>query len=343
MGETTTRRPEMNARRHTWRLMALALVLAVPVVGLSGVASAKAAKAAHTSATKAARKCLKHPKRVVCQVGGGAAGGGGTAGSPAAITVTASPNPLVEVAQSNIDAVLQVETSPAFAGAPVVISSSQLTGSCEVLYFGTTQGATGGNLNFVADSPITVALDNDGNATVIANGINCAPGSDLIDASLADAPFATALTTLVVEPPQVTAPGVTGSPNPEVETGNDGPAECEEVVENDPCEGRSLGSDVYAVFYVETNPVYAEQAVEISDNQLSSSCIGGSVWYDSYTNPVDPVGNPTTILDDDGNAVFVFVGTSCAAGTTDVIADVLAGDHPTYVTTYTVDPPAPTI
>jgi hypothetical protein len=325
----------MNARRHTWRLMALAMVLAVPMVGLSGVASAKAPKSV-------TQKCAKHPKRLVCQVGGGGAGGGGTAGSPAAITVTASPNPLVEVAQSNIDTVLQVETSPAFAGAPVVISSSQLIGSCGVLYFGTTQGMTGGNLNFVADAPITVALDNDGNATVIANGINCAPGSDLIDASLADAPFATALTTLDVEPPQVTPVGVTGSPNPEVETGNDGPAECGEIVENEPCDGRSLGSDVYAVFYVETNPVYAEQPVEIHDNELSSSCIGGSDWYDSYTDFVDQA-DPTTFLDDDGNAVFVFVGTSCAAGTTDVIADVEAGDHPTYVNTYTVDPPKPTI
>ena len=50
-----------------------------------------------------------------------------------------------------------------------------------------------------------------------------------------------------------------------------------------------------------------------------------------------------TILDDDGNATFVFKGTSCAAGPSQVIADVLAGTHQTYVTTFTVDPPAPTI
>jgi hypothetical protein len=51
----------------------------------------------------------------------------------------------------------------------------------------------------------------------------------------------------------------------------------------------------------------------------------------------------TTTLDDDGNAVFIFEGVSCAAGTWDVIADVDAGDHPTYVSTFTVSPPAPTI
>ena len=47
----------------------------------------------------------------------------------------------------------------------------------------------------------------------------------------------------------------------------------------------------------------------------------------------------TTTLDDDGNAVFVFYGASCAAGDSAVIADVDAGTHPTYVTTFSVNPP----
>jgi hypothetical protein len=51
----------------------------------------------------------------------------------------------------------------------------------------------------------------------------------------------------------------------------------------------------------------------------------------------------TGILDDDGNAVFLFFGASCAAGTSDVVADVLAGTHPTYTTTFTIVPPVPTI
>ena len=52
---------------------------------------------------------------------------------------------------------------------------------------------------------------------------------------------------------------------------------------------------------------------------------------------------PDAILDDDGNAVFRFFGKSCAAGTWQVIADVEAGINSTYVSTYTVKPPAPTI
>jgi hypothetical protein len=48
-------------------------------------------------------------------------------------------------------------------------------------------------------------------------------------------------------------------------------------------------------------------------------------------------------LDNDGNATFAFSGESCAAGPSAVIADVLAGIHSTYVTTYTIAAPAPTI
>jgi hypothetical protein len=50
----------------------------------------------------------------------------------------------------------------------------------------------------------------------------------------------------------------------------------------------------------------------------------------------------TSTLDDDGNAVFVFEGISCAAGDSQVIADVQYSID-TYVFDYTVSPPAPTI
>ena len=51
----------------------------------------------------------------------------------------------------------------------------------------------------------------------------------------------------------------------------------------------------------------------------------------------------TATIDDDGNATFSFTGASCAAGPSAVIADVLAGSHPTYTSTYTILPPQPTI
>jgi ribosomal protein L31 len=89
------------------------------------------------------------------------------------------------------------------------------------------------------------------------------------------------------------------------------------------------------VFYVETSPVYAEQPVEISSPELQSRC-------GTFSTFATPTGLTTT-LDDDGNAVFLFLGSSCAAGSSVVTADVEAGSHPTYTTTFNIVAPQPTI
>ena len=49
------------------------------------------------------------------------------------------------------------------------------------------------------------------------------------------------------------------------------------------------------------------------------------------------------ILDNDGNAEFVFKGAACAPGTSTVIADIDAGTHTTYDTTFTIDAPQVTL
>ena len=188
---------------------------------------------------------------------------------------------------------------------------------------------------------ITAVLDDDGNATVDVAGLDCAPGTDVIEADLEQAPYLTALTTLTATPPAVSTPGVTGYPNPEVETGDTTTG----------INGPSGNSDVYAIFYVEDNPVYAEQDVEIGSAQLEARCGEGWEWISG--NFGTDVGGPggmantgpeaTTTLDDDGNAVFAFKGISCAAGDSEVIADVEAGTHDTFYTTYTITAPEPTI
>lgn len=335
----------MNLRHGFVRLVALSVVVSMPLLGLSGIASAKASKGS-------VAWCAAHPAKQHKAVCAGAAGSGGATGpGTAPIVVTVSPNPLVETGQSEIKAIIQVETSPSFAGDLVDISSSQLLASCMggVQYESLQGGSTAGPRR--VNNSIAVVLDDDGNATVNTEStFDCAPGSDQIEASLEAAPYYTALTTLVATPPVVTAPGVTGYPNAEVETGdtNFGP------------NGGSGNSDVYAVFYVETSPLYAEQPVEISSAELESSCGQGWRWEpgnggtpdsfaDGFTGDVNggPGPNtgplPTAILDDDGNAAFFFDGASCAAGTWDVIADVRAGTHPTYLTTFTVTAPKPTI
>jgi hypothetical protein len=340
----------MNVRHNLAKVVVLTVVVTMPLLGLAGVASAKATKGS-------AAWCAAHPAKQHTAACASASGSGGAAGQPApGITVTVSPNPVVETGQSEIKAIIEVETSPAFAGDVVNISSSQLAASCIQAEYETLQGGSAlGNAN--AGGPvrsfnnISVVLDDDGNATVgIESAYDCAPGSDVIEADLESAPYLTAITTLVATPPVTTTAGVTGYPNPEVETGD---------TTNGP-NGGSGNSDVYAAFYVETSPVYAEQPVEISSAELESSCGQGWRWEpgngaapnsfaDGFTGDVYGIGGPntgplpTTLLDDDGNAVFLFDGASCAAGTWDVIADVRAGDHPTYTTTFTVDPPAPTI
>ena len=331
----------MNVRRSFVRVTALTVVLAMPLMGMSGIASAKATKAAKGTPAW----CAKHAKNAVCHAGYG--GGGGTGGSSGPqITVQVDPQPLVETGQSEVHVVVQVETLPAFAGDTVNIDSSQLSASCSSVIFENLQnGSTTASPN-TSDNRIDAVLDDDGNATVIVDGFDCAPGSSVIEADLEVSPFLTALTTLVTLPPRVTPEGVipypqTGGLLQEIETGDT---------------SSSGDSNVYAVFYVETNPVYAEQTVETDSTQLDSRCIRGWRWEPGnsaglglgagYSGPVNGVGTnlgpkASTILDDDGNAVFVFKGISCAAGPSAVIAEVDAGTHPTYATTFSVLPPQP--
>jgi len=327
----------MNVRHSRLsRLVALTVVVSMPLLGMAGVASAKSKG-----------WCSTHPKAAKCQKGSGGGTGGGKGGPPPLITVVVDPNPLVETGASEIHAVIQVETSPSFAGDAVNIDSSQLSSSCAGVHFENLQaGGTTSSPHETTDN-IQAILDNDGNATVVVEGWDCAPGTDVVEADLTVAPFYTALTTLVANPPVVTPEGISGFPQisgvpSEVETGDT---------------SASGDSNVYAVFYVETNPVYAEQLVEISSSQLEGRCIRGWRWEpgnptgigvgtgsgDQSGTGVNTGTRPSTILDDDGNATFTFKGTSCAAGPSQVIADVLAGTHQTYVSTFTVLPPAPTI
>jgi hypothetical protein len=306
----------MNFHRRSLRITALAVVVALLLLVTSGVASAKTTKGCHKTHT--------------CQSGGGSgSSGGGSAAATPTMVVTASPNPLVETGQSIVGAVIQVETSPSFAGDLVAIDSSQLQSACEgaVFFYSLASGTYTGFVN-----NIQVALDDDGNATVLVTGINCAPGSSVIDASLEVAPYDTALTTLVANPPVVTTTGVTGYPNNEVETGDTLTG----------VNGPSGDSDVFAVFYVETSPVYAEQPVEISSPEMASRCGGGSFFNPLFV-PTSGPSSATGTLDDDGNAVFIFGGVSCAAGDSIVTADIGAGTHQTYTTTFTILPPQPTI
>jgi hypothetical protein len=112
---------------------------------------------------------------------------------------------------------------------------------------------------------------------------------------------------------------VTVSPNPMVETGD---------------------SDVYAVFTVGTDPVYAEQTVEIVAG-LANRCGLGATWF---TNEGSFTGaTAVAAIDDDGNANFTVLGASCASGPVQVTVLVEAGNDPSATVTFIINPPAPQI
>jgi len=310
----------MNVRHsRLTRLIALTVVVSMPVLGLAGVASA--------AAKGSPAWCAKHPGKAGKAAGCPSTGGGGTGGPPPVteIQVTVDPNPVIETGVSEIHAVVQVEAQPAFAGDPVFIYSQQLINSCEAgsVEFKVNEGHS---TSVDQGSSATVNLDNDGNATVEVDASECAPGPSLVEADLVNAPYYTATTTLQASPPNVTAPSLTAFPNPEVEVGD----------------GTTTGSNVYAVFYFEDNPVYAETPVQISSAQLQNRCLGGETWEAGNGGSGNGTGGTTT-LDNDGNAVFIFEGISCAPGPSTVVGDLVQGTHDTYSTVFTITAPTPTV
>jgi hypothetical protein len=307
----------MNVRRSFVRFTALSVVVAMPLLGMAGVA---------TAAPKGSKQwCAKHAKAAKTTPACQSTTPGGTGGPPPTteIQVTVDPNPIIETGVSEIHAIVQVEAQPAFANDDVFIYSQQLLNSCEDVEFLVNEGnATSEDLG----SSATVPLDNDGNATVELDAYECAPGPSLLEADLVAAPYYTATTTLQANPPNVTTAGLTAYPNPEVEVGD----------------GTTTGSNVYAVFYFEDNPVYAETPVEISSAQLQNRCLGGETWSAGNDGSGNGLGGTTT-LDNDGNAVFIFEGISCASGTSTVVGDLMGGTHDTYWTNFTITAPTPTV
>ena len=308
----------MNVSRGSRRLIALTVVMSMPLLGLAGVASA--------APKGTAKWCASHAKAAKKTPACASTTPGGTGGPPPVteIQVTVDPNPIIETGVSEVVGVIQVEAQPAFAGDSVFVYSQQLANSCQYLEYEENEGNTPSDPQ--KGDGATITLDNDGNATVFFAGYECAPGTSLFEADLVSAPYYTATTTLTALPPNVTTAGLTAYPNPEVEVGD----------------GTTTGSNVYAVFYFEDNPVYAETPVEISSAQLENRCLGGFDW--GAGNDGSPTLNGAeTTLDNDGNAVFAFQGISCAPGTSTIVGDLVGGTHDTFTTNFTITAPTPTV
>jgi hypothetical protein len=318
----------MNIRHSRLaRVVVLTVVASMPLVGMAGIASAAKVKAAP-------KVCAKHPGRAKCAAGGGGGATGGTGGTPPNIIVSVSPDPVQEVGTSEIDVVVQVEALAIFANQTVDISSQQLFLDCLSLTWRSSADGTVSDTIGTGAGVTGVILDNDGNATVELQGEDCAPGANLVEADLNAAPYTTATATLTASPPNVTPPQtITAAPNPEVETGDNAPNNSE--------------SQVYVNFLVEESPVYAEQIVDVTSNQLTDRCEAGKTLWTSSPGLGGggvPLGNTgvTAVLDNDGNADVTFEGISCAAGDSLVDAELVGGTGDTFITTFTIKPPAVT-
>ena len=128
--------------------------------------------------------------------------------------VTAEPSAGAVESEENSSAaaIIQVEAPPVFAEEPVNINAAQLASRCHQGYLrwigpeaeeiGEAPEVEGNDPN---NENVTLNLDNDGNAFVVAlGGESCAAGSSLIEASLENAPYTTWTTEFTILPPQPT-------------------------------------------------------------------------------------------------------------------------------------------
>jgi len=243
--------------------------------------------------------------------------------APAAQTpicvVSASPYSFTESglspSASSVAFIITVECAPTFSEQAVEIGTPQLSNACQdqLMWYSATTTAVAGN-----GDTFDVRLDPDGNATVIVlGGPSCAASSDLIEAELTVAPYATATTQVRIAVPTKTQTGVRALPASEVED--------------------ATTSSVATVFYVEFPSVYSEQQVQISDAELYASCAGNIAWIFAGSTALKYGKTVTTTLDDSGNAfVVVLAGPSCASGSTLVQAELVGPPYTTVSTQFTV-------
>ena len=210
----------------------------------------------------------------------------------------------------------------------VLISSPQLDAACGHRVFFEYLPSSTNAVSLLQRGQIVEQIDWDGNATVDLEGRRCTPGTSVVSAQLQgspipdpNSPFPGASTSLVVEPPAASSPGITAVPTSEVETGTN--------------------SAVYAVFDIQTTPALSGQKVVISAPLLLSSCASGWAWESNHN--VEYGSGPSTAtshekLDQNGDAVFTFEGIGCAPGTS-TLTVVVAGT--TYSTQFTVLPDQP--
>jgi hypothetical protein len=224
---------------------------------------------------------------------------------------------------SSIADIVEVQCSAEFAGTSVKLSSQQLYNRCQnslawIQYspYRITWGASIGK----------VTLDDNGHAVVaVEGGPGCAEGESIISAHMEVSPGQTVMEDFTVYAPHPTAKGVFALPSAQSEDNTD--------------------SSVATIVEVEFPAKYAEQPVNISDEQLFTQC-----QLDPHLTWIGPDGgkslfkqgveNVTVKLDNDGNAFVVLLGEeSCFSGESVIEASLEKAPYTSYTTTFKVRPP----
>jgi hypothetical protein len=222
---------------------------------------------------------------------------------------------------SSVADIIQVGCNPEFAGQTVKITDQELSARCH--------GKLSWSVPFPY-KPVTgatiakVTLDNHGNATVIAwGGPGCAPGETLVAAHLEEAPYTTVTTPFAIALGKETTEGVEAIPS--------------SLIEDD------VTSSVATIVQVEFPPVYAEQYVEVTAEQLYQRCLikPHLVWVGPDEKVLNKSGEGTKVqLDNSGNAFVVLLGGgSCASGPSEIEASLVKAPYTTKTATFTVKPP----
>lgn len=221
---------------------------------------------------------------------------------------------------SSVADVVEVSCNSEFAGEEVKLSDTELASRCRgEISWGDPADLPGG---FTEGHSFSVTLDDAGNATaVVWGGPGCASGETLMSAHLNHPPFPTVTTNFEVLPPKVTPSGVEALPDAQVED--------------------DTTSSVATIIQVEFPSVYAEQDVNISDEQLFARCgvEPKTVWIgpDEHILGIGTEGVSKVKLDNDGNAFVVVVGSSsCASGETEIEASLEEAPYTTVTNDFTV-------
>lgn len=223
---------------------------------------------------------------------------------------------------SSIADFIEVSCPHAYAGHSVELASTGLNGHCQnTLSWAPVISAEPGAKGTRA---VTVTLDKDGNASVVAfGGPSCQPGEVLISAVMTEAPYEEDTTGFTVLAPEPLTPGVTALPSEEFEN----------------AENNSAAAIVQLAF----EPTDAEDHVNVNSSQVYNRCAKKLKWVgrEAKVLAADAEELSNLELDNDGVAWVVLFGReACFGGDSLVEASLETAPFTTYTTEWAFGIPA---